>query len=192
MFLTVQSNYFVFIEFWENWYVIGENDPGQEEFKFIYYNGKTRQNTYNGAFIYSRTKEMSPANLEKVYSIAENAGLKPQNFCKIQNGCFDDSPSGRINKQGADYPFRGILASTKVSQFFGVQPVVAEGGDPTPATKRLPSIDPSLEMNRAWWYKVGDYFENPNRHFKAIESELQIMDWPDYIVNKKSETTDDQ
>jgi hypothetical protein len=34
-------------EFWENWYIIGENDPGSpDEFKFVAYNGKTRQNTY--------------------------------------------------------------------------------------------------------------------------------------------------
>ena len=58
-------------EFWENWYVIGENDPGSPEFKFIYYNGKTRQNTYDGAFVYSRSKTLEPESMAKVYSVAK-------------------------------------------------------------------------------------------------------------------------
>ena len=53
--------------------MIGENDPGTPEFKFVYYNGKTRQNTYEGAFVYSRTKELSPESMKKVYKIAKDA-----------------------------------------------------------------------------------------------------------------------
>ena len=29
---------------------IGESKPGEPEFKFVYYTGKTLQNTYSGAF----------------------------------------------------------------------------------------------------------------------------------------------
>lgn len=41
-----------------NRYVIGENKPNEPEFKFIYYTGKTLQNTYNGAFVYARQPEL--------------------------------------------------------------------------------------------------------------------------------------
>ena len=173
----------IFIEFWENWYVIGENDPGQDEFKFIYYNGKTRQNTYEGAFVYSRTKELSTDNMAKVYAIADAAGLQPDNFCKIQNGCFKDPSPSNTKREGADYgQFRGILASTKVSQFFGVQPVVAEGD--APVLKRVQLDQARANENRAWWYDVGDYLENPHRHFKAMDSQRQIMDWPEDIKER--------
>ena len=76
--LTKPRNLTFFVsvsEFWENWYVIGENDAGaDEEFKFVYYNGKTRQNTYEGAFVYSRSKTLEPESMKKVYQIAKNAG----------------------------------------------------------------------------------------------------------------------
>merc|ERR1712176_1006226 len=78
------------LKFWENWYIIGQNDPGEDEFKFVYYNGKTRQNTYEGAFVYSRTKELSPSSMKKVYKIASKAEMNPDQFCKIRNGCFKD------------------------------------------------------------------------------------------------------
>lgn len=172
------------LKFWENWYIIGENDPGQDDFKFVYYNGKTRQNTYEGAFVYSRTKELTPANMEKVYAIADAAGLQPDNFCRIQNGCFKDSKVN-VKKQGADYPFRGILASTKVSEFFGVQPVIAEGDGSVLKRAELDKAQSlSASEERAWWYKVGDYLENPHRHFKAMESQRQVMDWPDDIKER--------
>jgi len=98
------------LKFWENWYVIGENDPGKPEFKFIYYNGKTRQNTYDGAFVYSRTKELDAEAMTKVYKIAADAGMNPDQFCKIRNGCFEDSLQQR--DPAVPEPLRGILAST--------------------------------------------------------------------------------
>ena len=33
------------LTFWENWSVIGENAPGEPEFKFVHYSGRTSQNT---------------------------------------------------------------------------------------------------------------------------------------------------
>lgn len=165
------------LKFWENWYVIGENDPGESEFKFVYYNGKTRQNTYEGAFVYSRTKELSPSAMMKVYKIASDAGLNPDNFCKIQNGCFKElSPE----RSGSDYPFRGILASTRISQFLGVQPVSAEND----IIKKVPNNNLRDGVKRAWYYEALDYLENPNRHFEAMDSQRVVMDWPEYVKNQ--------
>lgn len=183
LFNTINSPIVCHAEFWENWYIIGENDPGEDDFKFVYYNGKTRQNTYEGAFVYSRTKDLSPKAMEKVYAIADGAGLQPNNFCKIQNGCFK-SDERLDKKSGADYPFRGILASTKVSQFFGVQPVVAEGDAPVLKRAKLDQVQQVSNQQRRWWHEVGDYLENPHRHFEAMDSQRVIMDWPDYIKNR--------
>ena len=33
------------LTFWENWYVLGENQPNEPQFKFVYYTGKTLQVT---------------------------------------------------------------------------------------------------------------------------------------------------
>lgn len=154
------------LKFWENWYVIGENDPGTPEFKFVYYNGKTRQNTYDGAFVYSRSKELGPDAMKKVHQIAFDADMNPDQFCKIRNGCFkDEEPLGTKSN-----PFRGIIASTKVSQFLGVEPVAAET-----ATKIESILAP--EIKRPWWQEVGDYIEDPHQHFRAMDSIRQNMDW---------------
>lgn len=152
------------LKFWENWYVIGENDPGTPEFKFIYYNGKTRQNTYDGAFVYSRTKELGPEAMKKVHKIATDANMNPDQFCKIRNGCFKDEEIMETKPN----PFRGIIASTKVSELLGVEPVAAE-------SKFEDMIVP--EVKRHWWQEVGDYLEDPHQHFRAMDSLRETMDW---------------
>ena len=185
-------------EFWENWYVIGQNDPGQDEFKFIYYNGKTRQNTYDGAFVYSRSRTLSPSSMERVYQIAKDAGMNPDQFCKIKNGCFDgvdgidaaETPLfvERDGLGSPSNPFRGILASTKVSEFFGVESVAAESTIPraTIANDYLqPTGSTSVSApDRPWWKEAGDYLEDPRKHFRLMDELRTDMDWPEYIKTR--------
>lgn len=178
------------LKFWENWYVLGENDPDMPEFKFIYYNGKTRQNTYEGAFVYSRSKTLEPESMKKVYAIAKEAGMNPDQFCRIRNGCFEkeggnalavpDSPSPMVPNNAA---FRGIMASTRVSEFLGVEAVSARddlGGRPTSQVLQPPSTN-----NRPWWYEVGDYLENPHRHFETMNNLRQAMEWPEDVKSQQ-------
>ena len=183
-------------EFWENWYIIGQNDPGQDEFKFVYYNGKTRQNTYDGAFVYSRSRNLSPSAMEKVYAIAKDAGMNPDQFCKINNGCFEgteDKAPAYVEREGLgspSNPFRGILASTKVSEILGVESVAAESLGPikpnaafaaTIADDYLGTPPNAAAPGRPFWKEVGDYLENPRRHFQLMDSLRTDMDWPEYI-----------
>ena len=171
------------VEFWENWYIIGENDPGQPEFKFVYYNGKTRQNTYEGAFVYSRSRELAPESMKKVYQIADNAGMNPNQFCKIQNGCFtDDNPQRSASTSGG--PLGGLIASTKISQLLGVEPVAAQNVVKK-TTPTNPALNPPVESKRAWWFEVGDYLENPHRHFEAMDKLRLQMDWPEDVKVQK-------
>jgi hypothetical protein len=173
------------IEFWENWYIIGENDPGQPDFKFVFYNGKTRQNTYEGAFVYSRSRELDKESMKKVYKIASNAGMNPDQFCRIRNGCFkDDAPRTETGLGSPSNPFRGIIASTKISEFLGVEPVAAEGvlKSTQTATAKLRLDEPTAK--RAWWYEIGDYLEDPHRHFRAMDSLRIVMDWPDEVKSQ--------
>lgn len=174
------------LKFWENWYVIGENDPGQPEFKFVYYNGKTRQNTYEGAFVYSRTKQLDPEAMKKVYKIADNAGMNPDQFCKIRNGCFKDEDL-TPKTYGQTDPFRSLIASTKISQLLGVEPVAAENAvlrRDEIQTVGVPKAQQS-ESGRAWWSEVGDYLENPHKHFDLMDRLRVTMDWPDYVKNQE-------
>jgi len=162
--------------------VIGENDPGTPEFKFIYYNGKTRQNTYEGAFVYSRTKELAPESTMKVYQIAREAGMNVNQFCRIRNGCFRDDivkePTSGLGSPSN--PFRGILASTKVSEFFGVEPVEARDSIRR-STPTAEVLNPPQSVKRAWWYEVGDYLENPHRHFQTMNGLRVQMEWPEEV-----------
>lgn len=172
------------LKFWENWYVIGQNDAGAEEFKFVYYNGKTRQNTYEGAFVYSRTKELSDVSMAKVYQIAQDAGMNPEQFCKINNLCFKDETKEDMGT--ASNPFRGFLASTKVSQLLGVEPVAARDVVRAAATRTSPVLTPIPEKTeRAWWHEVGDYLENPHRHFQLMDKLRTTVDWPEDVKSKQ-------
>lgn len=173
----------VLAEFWENWYIIGENEKSSsEEFKFVYYNGKTRQNTYEGAFVYSRTPELSSASLARIYQIAQDAGMDPDKFCKIQNQCFleDEPTTTMIENEASDKTFwRGLLASTRVSELLGVEPVAARD---TIRTTMVPTAPPeTAKSSRSWWSEAGDYFENPHRHFQAMEKTRVTMEWPEEV-----------
>uniref|UniRef100_A0A7S1BM86 VDE lipocalin domain-containing protein n=1 Tax=Corethron hystrix TaxID=216773 RepID=A0A7S1BM86_9STRA len=189
------------LNFWENWYVIGQNEPGQPEFKFVYYNGKTRQNTYEGAFVYSRTKEMDEQSLKKIYSIASDAGMNPDNFCKIRNGCFeaeDLTPaasdtsksmlemlkSAEMKPPPQGSPLRAILASTRISEFLGVEPVSAEMSilSRVKADESFSKdVAPVVMPQRPWWKEVGDYLEDPHKHFQLMDSMKVTMDWPESV-----------
>jgi len=177
------------LKFWENWYVIGENDPGSPEFKFIYYNGKTRQNTYDGAFVYSRAKTLEPESMVKVYATAKEAGMNPDQFCQIRNGCFEqqkEEPLFGSEKLTAptNEPLRGIIASTKVSELLGVEAVSARDANVQGlATSQLlqPEQKAPDSNSRPWWYEVADYLENPHRHFEVMDSLRKNMEWPDNV-----------
>lgn len=182
---TSPSTFTLAAEFWENWYIVGENDPGDQEFKFVFYNGKTRQNTYDGAFVYSRSKDLSPESMKKVYKIAKDAGMNPDQFCRIRNGCFRDDTVVKEPESGLgspNNPFRGILASTKVSQLLGVEPVAARDMV-SPRKEVTPLVDPSAK--RAWWYNVGDYLEDPHRHFQTMDDLRVTMDWPEDVRSQE-------
>lgn len=192
--------------------MLGENDPGSPEFKFIYYNGKTRQNTYEGAFVYSRTKELAPESMLKVYQIAKDAGMNPHQFCKIRNGCFkdddaalfplSDTTSPKASRDKLNYPFRGVLASTKVSEIFGVEPVAARDMIPSSSSSSQTKLEVEEEdvitafasvsvPKRSWWYEVGDYLENPHRHFQTMERLRVPMDWPEDIILGRGTSSSD-
>lgn len=191
--------------------MLGENDPDMPEFKFIYFNGKTRQNTYEGAFVYSRSRTLEPESMAKVYSIAKAAGMNTDQFCKIRNGCFADTTNGNNNlfeqqsspsqpdytiqnKESMTGPpsnsaFRGIMASTKVSELLGVEAVsarddlVGASGLGSPTSIELQPVQKS--SSRPWWYEAGDYLENPHRHFEVMKDLRQPMVWPEDLVASK-------
>ncbi len=76
------------LTFWENWYLIGANQPKEPEFRFVYYTGKTLQNRYEGAFVYARKPELPQAAMPAIYKLAREAGLDPTKACCIDNSCF--------------------------------------------------------------------------------------------------------
>ena len=134
--------------------------------------------------------------MKKVYKIASDAGMNPDQFCKIRNGCFDkDETSGPDSGMGSSSsPFRGIIASTKISQLLGVEPVAAENvlSSTQTATAKAKLGLGDVQSKRAWWYEVGDYLEDPHRHFRAMDSLWTVMDWPEEVKNAATSTTSRQ
>lgn len=120
------------LTFWENWYVIGENQPREPEFRFVYYTGKTLQNRYEGAFVYARKPELPQAAMPSIYKVAREAGLDPQRACCIDNSCF--APAAPVVAPGAKPPpftpvaeagVVGVVAPT--SQLTGSADATADG-----------------------------------------------------------------
>ena len=123
--------------------------------------------------------------MAKVYQIAQSAGMDPNNFCKIRNGCFEDETIVKVPETGLgspSNPFRGILASTKISQLLGVEPVAA--AEEVLLRPKVTNDQYPDSKGRAWWYEVGDYLENPHRHFQVMEKLRLQMEWPEDIRTK--------
>lgn len=117
--------------------------------------------------------------MRQVYAIAQRAGMDPKQFCRIRNGCFSDVvPEQPVSS------FRGLMASTRISELLGVEPVAARDTlrRDTPTAKELQPTT-ALPSKRAWWYEVGDYLENPHRHFAAMDRLRQPMEWPEDVQN---------
>jgi len=126
--------------------------------------------------------------MEKVYQIAKDAGMNPDQFCKINNGCFEGedevmSPTDREGLGSPSNPFRGILASTKVSEFLGVESVAAEPLGPKEMTTTISNdyLEGSQGVSQPWWKEVGDYLEDPRKHFHLMESLRVDYPWPEYM-----------
>lgn len=123
--------------------------------------------------------------MKKVYKIAQEAGMNPKQFCRIRNGCFSDETIVKEPETGLgapSNPFRGILASTRVSELLGVEPVAARDtirrSVPTAKVLQPQQEEPT---QRAWWYEIGDYLENPHRHFQAMDDLRLTVEWPDDV-----------
>ena len=104
------------LTFWENWYVLGDTltmptvqgttsfikpenaNPlralpvigknSRPDMKLIYYTGHTLQGSYKGAFVYSKTADVTPDVLAMAKDLISSAGLNPNEFCIVRNQCF--------------------------------------------------------------------------------------------------------
>lgn len=87
--MTVEGKMFG-LTFHEQWYVLGKGD----DFIVVSYIGDTQQGPYDGAFIYTRTKdalETNPKIRRDVDTIMTKAGLDPSKLVAIDNSCPPDA-----------------------------------------------------------------------------------------------------
>lgn len=145
-------------------YIIGENKAGAVPWKFVYYTGKTLQNTYSGAFVYARTPELPAEAMASVYRTAREAGMEPDRFCRIRNACFlppDDA--GETSSSPA-----AALASVSL----------AGSGSDEDQRRFTTSLDAPLSLRmRSMWYDVLDYIEDPHEAARWMFDQQQQMIW---------------
>ena len=177
------------LTFWENWSVIGENDasnPAEPPFKFVYYNGRTRQNTYEGAFVYARTPTLAPEAMASVHRIAREAGMVPDNFCKIRNSGFEASAAraGRraglvggarvprhLRGRGRDDGGRGARASPTAAR---ARARARGGREPAQPRAAAPTI---AERVRGVFTEAVEFLEDPHSSADWMFSQQQKVDW---------------
>jgi hypothetical protein len=158
-------------------YVIGENSPTEPPFKFIYYTGKTLQNTYSGAFVYARDPELPPATMESIQRIARQAGLDPEKFCRIRNACFaQDANSDSPQSSPATLLVAPALAEDRRVSAGGDFSAIVDVADPR---RFATSVNAPLPLRlRAFWYDILDYVDDPQDHARWMFDQQQRMVWP--------------
>lgn len=193
------------LTFWENWSVIGENAKGESPFKFIYYNGRTRQNTYEGAFVYSRTAELSPDAMASVYRIAKDAGMEPAQFCQIRNsgaacplpredaasgvdapGVLDGLPVGGASAAASKAPvYMGIYAA-EAATVTEDQALAAMTRSSGPADAAAPAaaggapaggVFGAIASLKHTAGEISEYLEDPHVSADWMFSQQQKVDW---------------
>uniref|UniRef100_A0A7S3K1U5 VDE lipocalin domain-containing protein n=1 Tax=Aureoumbra lagunensis TaxID=44058 RepID=A0A7S3K1U5_9STRA len=161
------------LTFWENWSVLAQNAPEEtEEWKFVYYSGKTTQNTYTGAFVYARTPDLKPVTLDHIYTAVRNAGFEPETFCSINNDCCKTNHGKASTTQ-----IRPPTALTRQQQglFVGAataaeDPLFFDDGF---SDESFLSIDkqhrrPLLRKISSFFIDVTDYLEDPHATSKWL------------------------
>lgn len=154
------------LTFWENWSVIGQNQPGEDEWKFVYYTGKTTQNTYEGAFVYARQPELPKSVRKDVYAIAAQAGIDPSSFCLIRNDRRTCNNNNNNNAATVPADDEGLPRRQIQRGLFVGAATAAED----------PSLDDALDSgdigeeakSTKSWYRIllddlSDYFEDPRQ-----------------------------
>ena len=64
---------------------------------------KNLKKTYDGAFVYSRTKKLDMEGMKKVYKIPSDMGNNPNKFCKTCNHRFNNEASLSQKEGGMIY-----------------------------------------------------------------------------------------
>lgn len=100
--MTVEGKMFG-LTFREQWYVIGQGD----DYRVVAYKGDTQQGPYEGAFVYTKTKDalLDPntgANTRKqIDASLTKAGLDPTQMATIDNTCPDDTTKAGVSTEEA-------------------------------------------------------------------------------------------
>ena len=182
---------------WDGYrYVIGENKAGEEPFKFVYYTGKTLQNTYSGAFVYARTPYVPEASMAAIQKVARDAGMDPTKvrivfldpycpprffflttlcrcvcqFCRIRNGCFagSEAPSEAAPQMSSPSTL-SVAAAATVGQLAQGDAVGAYD-----ARRFTTSIDIpwKLKLQESWYEQpaLNEHRENESARARADDS----------------------
>jgi len=153
------------LTFWENWYVIGENQPREPEFRFVYYTGKTLQNRYDGAFVYARKPELPAASMPSIYKIAREANLDPTKACCIDNSCF---------AQPVDAAVATPPLFTPVAQAGMLAPLPAAEASSATETNNGP-LEALVMPVRNAWRDVVELLEDPKPYGDELFSRQRPM-----------------
>ena len=159
------------LTFWENWYLIGTNQPKEPEFRFVYYTGKTLQNRYEGAFVYARKPELPSASMPAIYRLAREAGMDPTRACCIDNSCF----SAPVDDAAAMPPLFTPVASADT---LDAVPLAPSASIPTGP------LDTFLDSLRTAARDVEELLEDPRPAGQAIFARQRPMsEVREYDVN---------
>jgi len=93
--MTVEGKMFG-LTFHEQWYVIGKGDG----WRAVAYKGDTQQGPYDGAFVYTLTKdalETTPVMRKAVDASIKAAGLDPSQMQAIDNSCPSDAEAAGVS-----------------------------------------------------------------------------------------------
>jgi len=95
--MTVEGKMFG-LTFHEQWYVLGQG----EGFRVVSYIGDTQQGPYEGAFVFTSSKDAlkadsGPAMRKQIDGILVAAGLDPAKMQEIDNACPDDATKAGVS-----------------------------------------------------------------------------------------------
>lgn len=78
------------LTYWEPYTIVKDGSLETEPFVFFYVCGGTLQGNYTTAFAIAKTPHLTPSLHTRLAGIAESIGLNDNDFCTVNNTCFDN------------------------------------------------------------------------------------------------------
>ena len=146
-----------------------------------------------GAFLYSRSRDLSPAQMLVAADVIRGAGLDPNDFCKVRNTCFLQQQQGATTSATTTTTVAAATSKGESSSI-SLASVGSLGDEEDIPDKEVPFWflgQRFFKASRAVAQELADWFEDPTlvSDWLVSQQEKMVLQQPLVRVLRRGDTT---